>query len=265
MKFNVDKKTVFLDPHTELVLSDEKLNIILSPSLYWVKKITLPLKNARDAKKLLESLFEDQLPEGTYSYSVYKEDDFFYIFAYEDKTILDLLQRQGILSANISSVRFAQSELNTIEGAVKINETQSIYVKDSVVTLVPCCWIEEKGDLDLSDLKLSKHTITLAQFGHIVDNSSLIKIGAILSAFIVLVWIELFIVNKDISKIEEDTSQIFTKHKLKPTMFQNKSLLKKYKTIHTNQTKLREEFSKNLKNKNIKHITYKNNKLKVDS
>ena len=216
-------------------------------------------------KKLLESLFEDVLPEGTYSYSVYKEDEYFYIFAYEDKTILDLLQSQGISSANVSSVRFAQSELCNIEGAVKINETQSIYVKDEVVTLVPCCWIEESGDLDLSNIKLSKHTIALAQFGHIVDNKSLVKIGAILSVFIVLILVELFIVKQDISKIELSSSEIFTKHKLKPTMFQNKSLLKKYTTIHKNQTKLREEFTKNLKKKNIKHITYKNNKLKVDS
>lgn len=268
MKFREDKKTIFLDPHTELVVSDDKLNIILSPSLYWVKKVNLPLKYARDAKKLLASLFEDLLPEGIYSYSVYKVpsiDGEFFIFAYEDKTILDLLQKQGITSSNISSIHFAQSELDSLEGAMKINETQSIYVKDSVVTLVPCCWIEESGSLDLSDVTLSKHTITLAQFGHIVDNSSLVKIGAIVSAFIVLIWVELFIVNNDISKIQEETSQIFTKHNLKPTMFQNKSLLKKYKTIHNNQTKLREEFTENLKMKNIKYITYKNNILKVDS
>lgn len=265
MKFKVDKKTVFLDPHTELVVSDEKLNIILSPSLYWVQKITLPLKHARDAKKLLVSLFEDVLPEGIYSYSVYKKDEYFYIFAYEDKAILDLLQTQGISSANISSIRFAQSELDALEGAVKINDTQSIYVKDSVVTLVPCCWIEESGDLDITNIKLSKHTITLAQFGHIVDNKSLINIGAILSVFILLIWVELFIVKQNISKIELESSEIFAKHKLKPTMFQNKSLLKKYKSIHTNQTKLRKDFTKELKNKNITKITYKNNKLKVNS
>lgn len=276
MKFNTDKKTVFLDPHSELVISDEKLDIILSPSLYWVKKVTLPLKYERDVKKLLVSLFEDVLPEGAYSYSVYKhiapngsapEDgkNVFMIFAYEDKVILDLLQAQGILSANISSIHFAQSELDTLDGAVKINETQSIYVKDDVVTLVPCCWIEESGNLDLTNIKLSKHTITLAQFGHIVDNKSLITIGAILSVFIVLIWIELFIVKQNISKIELESSQIFAKHKLKPTMFQNKSLLKKYKSIHENQTKLRKDFEKILKNKNITKITYKDNNLKVDS
>ena len=266
MKFNQDKKIIFLDPHTELVLSDEKLNIILSPSLYWVKKVTLPLKYARDAKKLLASLFEDLLPEGNYSYSVYKderEEGIFFIFAYEDKTILDLLTKQGIASANISSIHFAQSELNSLQGAMKINETQSIYVKDEIVTLVPCCWIEESGDLDLSQIKLSKHKITLAQFGHIVDNSSLMKIAAILSVFVVLTWIELFIVKQDISQIEEDRTELFSKYKLKPTMFQNKSLLKKYNKIHKSQTKLRADMSKELKKRKIQKISYKNHTLRV--
>jgi len=265
MKFNQDKKIVFLDPHLELVISDEKLDIILSPSLYWVKKVTLPLKYARDAKKLLESLFEDLLPEGNYSYSVYKktDKDTFFIFAYEDKTILDLLTSYGISSANISSIHFAQSELDTLKGAMKINETQSIYVKDDIVTLLPCCWIEESGDLDLEAITLSKHKITLAQFGHIVDNSSLIKIGAILVVFILFTWVELFIVNQDISKITKETTELFAKYKLKPTMFQNKALLKKYKKIHKNQTKLRADMAKELRKRDIKRISYKNNQLKV--
>jgi len=265
MKFKKDKKIIFLDPQTELVLSDEQLDIILSPSLYWVKKVNLPLKHARDAKKLLVSLFEDSLPKGTYSYSVYKQEEFFMIFAYEDKTILDLLSSKGILLSNISSIRFAQSELDSISGAMKINDAQSIYVKDSMVTIVPCCWIEESGSLDLASIKLSKHTITLAQFGHIVDNKSLIRVGAIFSVFILLAWIELFILTQDIEKIQNDTSAVFVKYDLKPTMFQNKSLLKRYKTIHKNQTKLREDFKMILKQKGIKKITYKNNLLKASS
>ncbi len=264
-RFNQDKKIIFLDPHTELLVSDEKLHIILSPSLYWVKKVILPLKHAREAKKLLESLFEDVLPEGNYSYSVYKasEEGEFFIFAYEDKSILDLLTKQGISSSNIGSVHFAQSELYNLQGAMKINETQSIYVKDGIVTLVPCCWIQESGMLSIEDTQLSKHKIILTQFGHIVDSSSLIKISAILGLFILLIWVELFILKQDIQKIQAQSSELFIKYKLKPTIFQNKALLKKYTKIHTNQTKLRMNFSKELKKKNIQKISYKNNKLKV--
>jgi hypothetical protein len=272
MKFNAQKRIVFLDPHSSLeIAADEKVDIILSPSLYWVKRLKLPIKYTREVKKLLPSLFEDTLPEGNYSYSVYKdeksegEQNSYFVFAYEDKRIIDLASSFGINSSNISSVHFAQSELDTLEGALKINETQSIYVKDGVVTLVPCCWIEEKGDIDLESLKLSKYTITLAQFGHIVDNSSLYKIAAVLLTFSVLFLSEYFITKQKIASLEEQKEKLFSEYGLKPTMFQNRAVLKKYRGIHQNQTKLRDELSKSLKQKDIKLITYKNNALKVES
>jgi len=242
-KFNSKTKTIFLDPaslekHT--TADGEKINVILSPSLYWVKKLSLPVKYERDAKKLLPSLFEETLPEGNYSYSVYKEGEEFFIFAYEDRLILDALSDSGISPSNIASVHFAQSEIADINGAVKINETQSIYVKDDIVVLVPCCWIEESGDLDLSALKLSKHSVSLQHYAHIVDNSSLYKIGAVLVVLCMLVLGEYFITTQKTMQIQTAKDELFTKYKLKPTMLQNKSMLEKYKVIHNKQTKLRE-------------------------
>ncbi|WP_324170594.1 hypothetical protein [Sulfurimonas sp.] len=243
MRFNTKLLTLFLDPISTQYYSisdGERVNIVLSPSLYWVKKISLPVKYARDAKKLLPSLFEDTLPEGNYSYSVYKKEDEFFIFAYEDKIILDAMSKVGISLSNVSSVHFAQSEMQGIEGAVKINESQSIYVKDDMLILVPCCWIEESGNLDMSELTLSKHKVVLQQYAHIVENSSLYKIGAVLVVLLLLVFGEYLITLQKTSEVRELKDELFTKNKLKPTMLQNKSMLKKYKTIHEKQTKLRE-------------------------
>jgi hypothetical protein len=242
-KFNAKLTTLFLDPNSTQsysIADGERVNIILSPSLYWVKKIVLPVKYARDAKKLLASLFEDTLPEGNYSYSVYKEDEEFFIFAYEDRVILDAMSKAGISLSNVSSVHFAQSEMQDIKGAVKINEAQSIYVKDDIVVLVPCCWIEESGDLDISEITLSKHKVILQQYAHIVENSSLYKIGAVLVVLSMLVFGEYLITLQKTSEVLELKSELFAKHKLKPTMLQNKSMLKKYETIHEKQTKFRE-------------------------
>jgi hypothetical protein len=238
--------TLFLDPNSANKYScvdGEKVNIILSPSLYWVKKLPLPVNYIRDVKKLLPSIFEETLPVGNYSYSTYKSADEFVIFAYEDKLILDAISKSGISSANIANVYFAQSELESIEGAVKINETQSLYVKDGIVVLVPCCWIEESGDLDLSDIELSKHKIALQHYAHIVDNSSLYKIGAILLVLSVLIFAEYFITIQKTSETLALKDEIFTKYNLKQTTMQNKSMLKKYKNIHETQIKLREATS----------------------
>ncbi len=240
-RFNQKFKTIFLDPNAPTVTTEEQVNIILSPSLYWVKKLSLPVKFVRDAKKLLPSIFEDTLPEGKYSYSVYKEGDDFFAFAYDDKTILETLEEKGISSSNVVKVYFAQSELSFIEGAVKINETQSIYLKDDILILLPCCWVEESGDLSLDDVVLSKHNITLAHFGHIVDTSSLYKIAAVMLALIVLVSAELFITTHKLSEVETLKEGLFKKHKLQDTMFQNEAILKKYTSIHKKQINIRKQ------------------------
>ncbi len=286
MKFNNKFKTIFLDTSankldseeennasilaaTQGSIKKEKVNIILSPSLYWVKKLSLPVKYVREVKKLLPSIFEDTLPEGHYSYYVYKSGDDFFAFAYEDKAILDVLSMQGIAASNVANVYFAQSEFQNLEKAVKVSDTQSIYVKDELVILVPSTWVQESDDLDLSDMKFSKHNITLQQFGHIVDNSSLYKIGAILVVLIVLIAIEYFITLSKAEQIAQQNSELFEKYKLKSTMMQNRSMLKKYSYIHEKQTKLREYISYMLslklkKDEKLSLLSLKNKTLIVE-
>ena len=239
-KFNKQYKTIFLDPASDSFEIEDDVNIILSPSLYWVKKVSLPVKYLRDVKSLLPSLFEEILPKGNYSYSAYKSADEFFIFAYEDKVIIDTLSSKGISSTQIKGVYFAQSELFEIEGAIKINEMQSVYVKDEIVILVPCCWIEESGDLDISSINFSKHRISLKQFGHIVNDKSLYMLVSIFSLLILLVVGEYFITLQKISTTTELRDELFAKHGLKSTMMQNRSMLSEYKTIHKRQTNLRD-------------------------
>lgn len=259
MIFNKKYKTIFLDPNSGAVSIDEKVNIILSPSLYWVKKMVLPVKSTREVKKLLPSIFEETLPDGKYSYSAYKSsnESEFFIFAYEDKKILDVLAEKNISLTDVANVYFAQSELLFIDGAMKINESQSVYIKDDILVLVPCCWVEEKSELDLSSLTLSKHKIPLQQFGHIVDIKNFYSVGIALIVLIVLLFSELFITLQKRDNILELKDELFAKNALQPTMFQNTAMLKKYKTIHQQQTNIRKYISSllSLQLKQNEHIT----------
>jgi len=222
MIFKKKHKILFLDPNSEPIKVHESVDIILSPSLYWVKKITLFVKHVREVKKLLPSIFEDTLPEGKYNYSVYKgnTNSEFLVFAYEDKKILDTLNKQNIPMSSVATIRFAQSELSYLPTAVKVNGNESIYVKDEIVVLVPNMWGGD-NELDLNQVTLSKHTIVLQQFSHIVDTKKLYKIFAVLSIFIVLTFIELYITHQKTNDIIEQKNNLYTKHSLKPTMLQN--------------------------------------------
>lgn len=242
MQFNKQHRLLFLDPNYDAVYTDEKVDIILSPSLYWIKTISLPLNSLREVKTLLPSIFEEMLPEGIYSYSVYKNntDSLFYAFAYEDKKILDVISQYNIPMTNIGSVHFAQSELQGIDHAMKINDEQCLYVKDSIVVLVPSSWVQEKEELDLSNISLSKHKISLQQFAHIVDYKSLYGVISVLAILILLSFSELFITTQRSQEVMTKTDEIFMKNDLKPTMFENRSILKKFEKTHEVQTRFRE-------------------------
>ena len=268
-KFNKQLASVFVDPSSKQISIEENVNIIVSPSLYWVRKTALPVKNVREAKTLLPSLFEDILPEGSYSYSVYKDGEDFFIFAYEDKKILEVCASKGIASSQIEGVYFAQSELAHVTNMQQINETQSIYVKDDIVLLVPCMWLEESTMLDVSGINLSKHTIKLKQFGHIVDDKSFNTLVVIFSVLILLLGVEYFITQQKLQATLELRDEVFEKNGLKSTMMQNRSMLKSYTSLHEKQTKIREYIGNFLSLQlpngvKMSSIKLKSNKLNVD-
>lgn len=245
-RFKNNTTTLFIDPNFEGELpykSGTKVNIILSPSLYWVKKISLPISSLREVKKLLPSIFEESLPEAHYSYTAYKSGNEFMIFAYEDKKIFEILKKFDINYTDILSLHFAQSELDSLDGACRINASESIYLQNGVVVLAPTSWLKESKTLDLNEIILSKHKIKLQQYGHIVDSSSLYKIGAILVTLVLILLVELFVAKSKLSSLESSKEELFSKYKLQATMFQNRASMKKYSKIHKTQTQLREYIS----------------------
>jgi len=242
-KYKKEVDTIFLDTSSSDFTTLETVNIVLSPSLYWVKKISLPVKNARDVKPLLPSLFEDYLPDGLYSYTAYKQGEDFFIFAYEDKKILELLNTKGITASQIQNVYFAQNELGFLDTAVKINERDSLYLKDDLLVLVPSEWVKESGDLDISSVSLSKKFITLKQFGHLINEKAIYILAGIFIFIIALIGIEYFITSQKTSTIYSQQEEIFLNHSLKPTMMQNRAMLKEYESLHVEQVKLRSNIS----------------------
>jgi hypothetical protein len=269
LKFKQKTQTVFLDKNSRVALLDDaKYHIILSPTLYWIKREKLPLKYLHEVKKIAPTLFEEILPEGDYSYYVYKEDESFILFAYEDKKILSLLEEKGILLADIATISFAQSAFIQLQKPVAIGSETILAKKDDIVVVLPAEWYEDVEMLQNIELKPSKHTIKLEQFSYIVDKKTLYKLGGIFGVFIVIVAVEYFLYSKELAHLRQESEQVFKEHNLKPTLMQNKAILSHYESTSRRQEKLREYVSyilkaKLSKNQKIDSIGYENKKLRV--
>jgi hypothetical protein len=268
-KFNDDVQSIFLDTKSTPTLSEgKKYNIILSPALYWVKKLSLPLKYAHEVKKIAPALFEEHLPDGNYSYYVYKEGDEFILFAYEDRKIIELLEQKGIALGSVKNFYFAQTALQNYDTPCKINENEVVAVQEGLVLLLPIIWYDDVKPLTLENAKLTKYAVKIEQFGHILTNTTLYKIIALLGFFAMVLLVEFFVLQEKTDQLKDEVEQVFVKNKLKPTMMQNRAILKTYKKRYVEQKKLRLSLlallqSSLKKGEYIESVRYKDGLLKV--
>ncbi len=270
LRFKQEHKNVYFDETSSLTVEPNvKYRLILSPHLYWVQKLELPLKNAREVKKVAHTLFEEKIPDNIdYSYYVYKQNDEFFVFAYDDKKILKMITEKGISLSAIASVHFAQSELDSLEGTYAVNDTEAIQVKDGIVILLPRSWFGSLQELSVDDIKVSDKNIKLQQFNSFIDSKILYQAMAVMVFFIIVLTLELWIVKKDKENITQAREKIFSQYGLKPTLMQNRSILQHYETIYEKQKALREYIilllkSSLKKDQKIQSISYVNGKVKA--
>jgi len=238
--FKSKAQAFFVDIDGPSYEGSTSVNVILSPSMYWVKRVKLPVKYLRDVRSLIPSLFEEHLPAGKYSYYTYKDGESFLIFAYNDKEVLDLLAEKNITSANMNNVYLAQSELSTLEAPKKINEDDILSVENGVVVKLPAVMAPDAEALDLNAHTFSKHTIHLTRFNQIADKKSQMVFGVILLVLTLMFGVEWLITSSKVTSIMQKQESVFSDHHLQSTFFQNEAIYAKLNNTFDRQTRIRD-------------------------
>ncbi len=267
--FRSKAKAFFVDVDSPAYQLEGSVNVILSPTMYWVKRVTLPVKYLREVKSLLPSLFEENLPEGKYSYSAYKDGDSFLIFAYNDKELLDLLADKAITSANLDNIYLAQSEFDTIDTPIKISEESVLSLQNGVVVKLPSALAPDAIAMDLSEHTFSKQNIHLTRFNQIADKKSQMVFGVILGFLIVMFTTEWLITSSKVSTIIEKQSEVFSSHNLPSTSFQNEAIHAKLNTTFERQSRIRDILNLALTIKlkpeeQMEHVSLQKNKVTIE-
>ncbi len=238
--FKSKAQAFFVDIDGPSYEGSSSINVILSPSMYWVKRVELPVKYLRDVRSLIPSLFEEHLPTGKYSYYTYKDGESFLIFAYNDKEVLDLLAEKNITSANMNNVYLAQSEFSTLEAPKKISENDILSVENGVVVKLPALMAPDAKPLDLKDHTFSKHTIHLTRFNQIADKKSQMVFAIILLILILMFATEWLITSSKVTSIMQKQERVFSEHHLQSTFFQNEAIYAKLNNTFDRQTRIRD-------------------------
>jgi hypothetical protein len=219
-------------------------DVILSPELYWIKKVDLPVKKVSAAKKLAESIFDGSIPSGEYAYDVSKSGDEFILLAYDKEQVLNILKEKFIKNSKISSVYFAQNEFNDLEDCCGIDKDNSLINLNGLIMQVPRVCTESKQEISafLKNKRLSKHKVSLGSFeSSVIEKKEFYLVAACVTLLVASNVVDWVNYSSATSKLDAQRSEIISKYDLPPTSMQLKSIKSSLSKTFNTQKKMRDE------------------------
>ena len=198
---------------------DEKVDVILSPEFYWIKKIDIPIKSLKDAKKIAKTLFK---LEGDYFYDALKIGDKFFAVAIDKHLKINIPEKY------INSIRIAQSELYPFE-CIKIDENHYIRKIDNMLFCFPT---PAQNCVEVNEA-LEKTTLSNKKF-NLVNRIEIDK-KIIFSVLLIFLFINIPLIlnavsiKKEINRIQNETFSFLDANSLPHTTFQLNSILNSLK------------------------------------
>ncbi len=238
--FQSNKVIGLIDKQTGKVKVEDKINIVLTPSYYWIKRAYLDVNFTSAALKYAPSIFEGMLPEGNYAYYALKDGKEYIFFAYEPDEIISSIKAKGIQPSQIAGIYFAQNEMGGITAPIQCNKREAVVLHNDTLLQVPIYLVDEsKMKRSLEDItQLSKHKIVLHKSSITHSMKELAPIMIAVAALIVLYAAQLLM---SFVQKEEITAQpsVFQEYRLPSTFVQNSSIEKKLKKSFKAQTNFR--------------------------
>lgn len=234
--------TLFLDREAQPVSVQGKVDLILSPSLYWFRTEALPVKTVFQAKKLAPSVFDAITPEGVYSYHVLKRDEGFWLFAYNEEQIIDAVTRTGIRPSDVRHIYFAQTECAALETPLRLGATRILSSVDGVVTELPARYAataeEASSFFETHERKGPTVGITLYH-STLLDKKQFKRLSIVAGIFALLYGIEYFTARAQLATLLEEQEKIADTYRLPQTSFERDGLINALNKKQKRQTQLR--------------------------
>ena len=235
-------KKVFLSKDTKLDNSS-KVDLLLSPELYWIRLFDIPVKSLTQAKEVLPTLFEDIVESvNELNYQVLKVDENKYLcFAYENKLIFECIKKSGLNISNINAIYFAQNECAFLKD-FKIENKNFFYTNENILVKVPNELLSTSNNLEehINSIELSSHKVDIKLYSDILANKYLISIFLICISFSLINMYKYFQYKSNNSALELKIQNIKKANKLPQSSIQTDNILKKYNKNIENEVKKRE-------------------------
>ena len=244
MNFLAKSKTLVLVyrnmPQQDL---SESVNIMLPPQFYTLKKETLPLKYAFQAKKIAPSLFDGLLEHSaSYDYMVYREEDKWVFIAYDIKEIATFLQSKGIAAEKVGKLFFAQQALHSFDNPVLLGEKDALVTMTDVVVNIPQTALKDGLAVHKVDESFTPKTgLTLnSSFHSFLSTKQAIALATLFTVFALAFFVEGWKAGNSSGKIKAEINKLLEENPSLQSQYTRKSIAEKYKGIDSRERRKRD-------------------------
>lgn len=268
LQFHNKQKKLFLTL-TSKFNEQSKVDIVLSPELYWCRIFEIPVKKTKKAKKALPILFEEILPHNDFEYTCYKiSDNLFISFAFNNSEIVKAIINSGLNLSQVKNIYLAQGQMQEYK-SFKIEDNYYQYFKKLLVKLP----YKLDGDYKeiSSELKIEskKYKINTQLYSDLINKKYLETVYLLIFMLCFLSVFKYFQYDKQIENNEKYISEVKSQYDLPQSNIRFKSIKDNLKFKYESSENLKEKleylisFSNISESINIKSIDLSKNKILI--
>jgi len=268
-----NSKNFFLHSKSKSTIP-EKVNIILSPELYWVRIFVLPMENEKEVLHVMPSLFEEFIDIENKNFYVKKlSTDRYLAFAYDESLIIETIKNANIELGDVNKIYFSQIEFLTMMNSlntsyIKADDIVFSLVDDILVKIPSNIKINTLHSIDIEKISLSKESISINSHSKYVDNKTSKTLSILFAIVTVLFIVKTFINYQTSEQYAKKVNEIKKSTSASLSNIQLKSITKKYERLFVEQVKIRELFEYVLNIRSIFQVkissfSFENKTLKI--
>ena len=238
-----NKDLLLVHPSMKHVTLSQDVNVMLPPQFYTLKKETLPLSYAYQAKGIAPSLFDGLLEEGKqYEYMVWKEGEEWIFLAYDLEMITAFLESKGFVLENVSKLFFAQQSVNLFDKPLLLGENEALVSLDHMVVVVPRGALQDEGPSLVFNNSFTpkKGAVLPGAYGSVLSMKQASILAAIVTLFALIFFVEGWRYSNNAQAGEAQMQELLVAYPSLQSKYTRDSIVSKYKTIDTAERKKRE-------------------------
>ncbi len=227
---------------TTLRFEGESVDIMLSPSLYTLKREALEIGYHYQAKKLAPSVLDELLDAGEYQYIVFKDEQGWVFVAYQTHKIVEVLHKCGIDPMRVENLYVAQQSATMFANPIELDTTTALGLIDDVVTVMPKALFGERRFLRFDEsFRPSSGGVSFGiDGGRAIAKRDAVLLASLFAILGTIFWIEGFGYASIKSKQGQSVEALLEDYPALQSKYSRDSIAKKYSSRDSSERKKRE-------------------------